>query len=157
MPPLGRLFRRLPVAGLLILTFVLFAPAAQANETVTACGNNPNDVFQHAATVGISTIQYDCPGPFGLTVSSNKGNTETQGTRADWEADAPAGLEIVGASVPGADLISDGLNDGGPWGGGVYWQGGGAETTDSEQAGGWTFTSPYFGFQLVCGASVVIV
>jgi hypothetical protein len=153
MPLLGRLFRGLPVAGLLMLTFALFAPDALANETVTACGNNPNAVFQHAATVGISTTQLDCPGPFGLAILSNKGNTETKGTRADWEADAPAGLEIVGASVPGADLISDGLNDGGPWGGGVYWQGGGAETTDNEQSGGWTFTSPYFGFQIVCGAS----
>ena len=73
------------------------------------------------------------------------------GDRGAWQANAPAGLEIVAASVPNGSLFA--IVDGG-WGGGSYWQGGGAAVTSTTQGGSWSgFASPFFGFQLVCEAS----
>ena len=77
-----------------------------------------------------------------------------QGHRAAWQATAPAGLEIVGASIPNPGLLSVGVNDGDQCGGGFYWAGGGAETHDGESSAGFgPFVSSYFGFQLVCGVT----
>ena len=77
-----------------------------------------------------------------------------QGQRAAWQATAPAGLEIVGASIPNPGLLSVGVNDGDQYGGGFYWAGGGAETHDGESSAGFgPFVSSYFGFQLVCGVT----
>ena len=130
--------------------------AARADETVDVCGLYPNDVFQHQATFGISA-KGGCPsgqyGNTGLGVYAN-GNRVPRGTRGNWQANAPGGLAIVGATIPQNDLFSAGLNDGQQWGGGFYWAGGGAQTTDGEPGatlGG--FSSSYFGFQLVCGAN----
>ena len=75
-----------------------------------------------------------------------------QGDTARFEADAPAGLEIVSAGVPSMTVYS--VNDGRGYGGGFYWSGGGAEVTGGQSAallGG--FSSPYFGFQLICGTN----
>ena len=78
------------------------SPTARANESVTACGPYANHVFQHAAVFGISAAG-TCPNPpdsgGGMEVLSN-GNDIPAGTRAYWQATAPSGLAIVGASVP---------------------------------------------------------
>ena len=58
-----------------------------------------------------------------------------RGQRTAWQANAPAGLMIVGASIP-PSMISTGVNDGEQYGGGFYWAGGGAETHDGETSGG---------------------
>ena len=121
--------------------------------TVSTCGAG---IFGHAAAFGINTTM-NCPPvanpPTGVTILTGP-NQVPAGRRATWQADAPAGLSIVGVSIPPNDMYSNGVNDGRGWGGGFYWVGGGAQTHDNEP----TFASPpmnssYFGFQIVCGAS----
>ena len=145
-----------------IVALIVFAgtlvcsPTARANESVTVCGPYANHVFQHAAVFGISAAG-TCPNPpdsgGGMEVWSN-GNDIPAGTRAYWQATAPSGLAIVGASVPGGSLHSNGVNDGEGYGGGFYWAGGGAGTADSQTSiGVGPFFSSYFGFQLICGVN----
>jgi hypothetical protein len=129
---------------------------ARADEFVTTCGPDPNEVFAHAAVFGINTIGR-CPNPpysgGGLAITT-AANHVARGRAAHWQASAPSGLAIVGASVPQGSLVSAGVNDGQQYGGGFYWAGGGAQTRDAEPSvslGG--FSSSYFGFQLVCGVS----
>ena len=132
------------------------AAVAPADELVTACGPYANNIFQHAAVFGINTIG-SCPSPAygggGLAVTT-AGNTVAAGQRAHWQATAPSGLTIVGASIPQPSLVSAGVNDGTQYGGGFYWAGGGAQTHDNESGASFgPFSSSYFGFQLVCGAN----
>jgi hypothetical protein len=147
----------LTTALIAIFAVGLYAPQpAAANETVRACSPFGNSVFQHAAVFGINTGQI-CPSPAvgggGIQIWT-AGNTVAAGQRATWQANAPAGLMIVGASVPNQSLLSTGVNDGEGYGGGFYWAGGGAQTNDGESGVGFgPFWSSYFGFQLVCGAN----
>ena len=127
---------------------------ANADEFVTACGPYANNVFRHAAVFGINTVG-TCPNPpysgggMGIT---DAGNHVASGQRAVWQATAPSGLVIVGASIPNGSLVSAGVNDGSQYGGGFYWAGGGAETHDGEAGASFGgLSSSYFGFQLVCG------
>ena len=67
---------------------------------------------------------------------------------------APAGLELLGATAD--QIASVGVNDGGDWGGGFYWAGGGVATndqTDQNPNVGMVFPAPssYWGLQMVCG------
>jgi hypothetical protein len=137
------------------ITVVALPPAAlgAGSLTVSTCGAG---VFGHAAAFGINTMM-NCPPvanpPAGVSILTGP-NKVPAGRRATWLANAPAGLSIVGVSIPPNDMYSNGVNDGKGWGGGFYWAGGGAQTHDNEP----TFTSPpmnssYFGFQIVCGAS----
>jgi hypothetical protein len=120
---------------------------------VTTCGAN---VFSHHAAFGINTTIYCPPGtniPPGMTIAPGP-NTVAAGTRASWEADAPAGLTITGASIAPNQMYSIHINDGQSWGGGFYWAGGGAPTYDSTTSYGVSgLNSSYFGFQIVCGWS----
>ena len=130
------------------------AASASADEVVTACGPYANNVFNHAAVFGINTGQ-SCPtaslGGGGMEIWS-AGNSVAKGQSAKWQATAPPGLVIVGASIPSPGLLSAGVNDGGQYGGGFYWSGGGAGTHDGETSAGFgPFSSSYLGFQLVCG------
>ena len=161
VPRADRTSLRCAVAGLTIAITLasgalVRAPHADADETVTVCGPNPNTVFNPGAVSGISTGQ-SCPtaslGGGGMEIWSAGGHVG-QGHRAAWQATAPAGLEIVGASIPNPGLLSVGVNDGDQYGGGFYWAGGGAETHDGESSAGFgPFVSSYFGFQLVCGVT----
>src|SRR5437588_4564415 len=81
---------------------LLNAAAARANETVWSCGTFGNSVFRAHAVSGIDAPA-SCPGnPYdhgGLAIVT-AGNTVGAGQRAYWDADAPPGLVIVGASIP---------------------------------------------------------
>jgi hypothetical protein len=105
---------------------------------------------------GINTSMWCPPGtniPPGLTILTGP-NIVAQGQHATWQATAPAGLLITGASISPYQLYSVAINDGKGWGGGFYWAGGGAETFDSSiQYAVSGLSSPYFGFQVVCGIS----
>ncbi|MGI8557858.1 MAG: hypothetical protein ACR2ND_06065 [Solirubrobacteraceae bacterium] len=131
------------------------APAAGADETVQVCGSYANHVFARTAPVQGITVKGTCPNPpyttDGFALYSS--GTSTRGESAHWQADAPSGLAIVGASTN--SMVSAGLNSrGGDFGGGFYWAGGGAQAHDSETSfGAGSFLSGYFGFQLVCGVS----
>ena len=153
--PSKRSMRVLLVATAITVAFgLLAAAAARANETVVTCANGANNVFVHAAVVGIGT-RAACPGnpssQGGLSIVTGHNNV-TQGTQASWQANAPAGLVIVGAQVPNGEMMSQGINDGLYYGGGFYWAGGGVETHDGQTSAGiaplWT---SYFGFHVICG------
>jgi hypothetical protein len=149
------------LVGVTIAVLLACTAAAQADYTLYSCGSYANEnVFSAALPSGgsITAAGSACPAtPYaGLVLNSSSTVNAGQGKRAAWEADAPAGLEIVAASVPAGDLLVENLNDSSsPWGGGVYWAGGGQQLKgEVAGAGSWSgFVSPYFGFQMVCGAS----
>jgi len=126
---------------------------AAGSLTVTTCGAF---VFNHAAVTGINTTFYCPPGtnvPPGMSIGAFQ-NKVRAGQRATWQATAPSGLSIVGASIPTNDMYSIHLNDNQGWGGGFYWAGGGAPTRDGMRSYSVSgLNSPYFGFQIVCGWS----
>jgi hypothetical protein len=147
--------RRLLVA-LLGTVAVLGAgcPLAFADETVQACGVSYGaGVFIGSAAADMSAI-VKCPvvnlSQGGLEVSSGAGSS-ARGDTARFQANAPAGLLIVGAGVP--SMIAYNMNSAGAaFGGGFYWQGGGQEVTSGQSAALMSgFKSPYFGFQVICG------
>lgn len=109
-----------------------------------------------ASNSGVST-PYQCPGPGssanGMEVFGGGSNVPAGG-RAYWEIDAPSGLVIVGVHTEGSGMISYGVDSGMGWGGGFYWQGGGAQTYQGQIG----YSSPplfssYFGWQIICGWS----
>jgi len=138
-----------------VLLVALTVPApVRADETLLTCGNGVNRIFAHAAAVGINTSA-SCPGDpltgAGLATKT-AGNTVGQGQHATWQANAPAGLMIVGASV--YEMWSFGINDGGAYGGGFYWAGGESQAHDNESSVGFApIWSNYFGWQVVCGVN----
>ena len=149
--------RRLARTGLVVgvLAGLAWCSPAMADETVQVCGSYGNNVFVSSTVPGI-TATGRCPTPsyngggFGLF---NSGTT-TKGKSGRWQTVAPAGLELVGATA--SQLVSVGVNDGGDYGGGFYWAGGGTGTNDkSPSTMGMVFPPPssYFGVQLVCGKS----
>ena len=131
------------------------ASAAQGTGTliVSTCGAS---VFQHAAVLGLNTLEY-CPAgtnaPPGMSIMTG-GNKVAAGTHATWQARAPAGFAITGASIAVNQMYSIHINDGTGWGGGFYWQGGNSTTHNGETS----FTvsglnAGYFGFKVICGWS----
>ena len=143
--------------SLLVFTMILLSVASvgRADETVQVCGSYANQVFARTPPVKGITVKGTCPNPpltaNGFALYSS--GTSTRGVSAHWQATAPTGLAIVGASTN--SMVSAGLNShGGDFGGGFYWSGGGAQTHDSETSAGFgPIFSSYFGFQLVCGVS----
>ena len=149
----GRAMAAVLATVLSVLGASASAAVAAGSLTVTTCGAN---VFAHHAVFGINTLMYCPPGtnaPPGMSIMPGP-NTVAAGKRAQWEADAPAGLAITGASIAQNQMYSIHINDGQSWGGGFYWAGGGAGTNDNE----WSYSvsglsTPYFGFQVICGWS----
>ena len=135
---------------------IALPPSARANETVLSCGNGVNAVFAPSAAPGINT-PYACPGDAaearGMSIQ-DVSSTVGSGQRSEWQATAPAGLVIVGASIPYGQLWEYGINDGDQYGGGFYWAGGGAEIHDAQpEAQFGPLWTPYFGWQVICGAN----
>jgi len=157
--------RRSLLVGAAVVTaatvIAIAASVANADYTLYTCGQYYNEgVFAATLPAGgsVTTAGSGCPaagGDTGFGLASSPTVSASRGHRGAWQATAPAGLEIVAASVPAKSLYPSGLNDGEDWGGGVYWQGGGAQVSDTTgNAGTWSgFASPYFGFQIVCGAN----
>jgi hypothetical protein len=147
-------------AGAAFAVLLAFSAIAHADYTLSSCGGYPNEgVFSAVLPPGGSVIISGsvCPSSGqGLVLQSSGSVNGSQGSRGAWEADAPAGLEIVAASVDAPGITASSINiSGSPWGGGVYWAGGGQEIPSEYEGGGsWSgFVSPYFGFQLVCGVT----
>jgi hypothetical protein len=144
-----------------VLAITVGSSLARADYTVNVCGLYANEgVFSITLPPGGSVTDAGsaCPSSSdagGLAVESAYSISASQGHRGAWEADAPAGLEIVAASVPSGQVNVTNLNTSGDdWGGGVYWAGGGQEFNNNTTGGYWYgFASPYFGFQIVCGAN----
>ena len=152
--------RRLQTIGAVItatLACLAFCAAARADYSVQVCGSNPDFfVFGGSSSNAHIHAQALCPvGTFngaGLAIF-NSGNASA-GQAGRLQANAPAGLVFTAVNVN--QIVSVGINDGGDWGGGFYWAGGGAETNDKTNQHpnfGAVFpaTSPYFGIQMICG------
>jgi hypothetical protein len=149
------LHRMLVAVGVTASAGLLWAAAAQAAGTlvVSTCGSS---IFTPAAASGLSTLEYCPPGtntPPGISLMTGTRKVAA-GTHATWQANAPAGLAITGATIADHQMYSIHLNDGQGWGGGFYWHGGNSSTHDSEAS--YTVSgldSSYFGFKLICGWS----
>jgi hypothetical protein len=142
------------LCAFLVTSGVVYGPSARANENVSTCGAYGERVFRAEGTPALAALAI-CPnsslGGGGMEVWAT-GKRTARGTRAIFQATAPAGLVIVGATVPNGTLLVSGVNDGSQYGGGFYWGGGSASVHDLEPGivvG--PISSRYFGFQLVCG------
>jgi hypothetical protein len=131
------------------------ASAAQGAGTlvVSTCGAS---VFQHAAVFGLNTLEYCPPGtnaPPGMSITTGA-NKVSAGTHATWQANAPAGIAITGASIAANQMYSIHINDGTGWGGGFYYAGGNSTTHNGETSVALSgLNSGYFGFKVICGWS----
>jgi hypothetical protein len=142
------------LAGLAFSAGVCFGvPAtAGADETVVACGPQPNGVFLSSSAY-IFTMQAACPGG---TITVNTGQTVgfKKGQNAIWQAVAPTGLAISSASIP--SMTESGVNAGtsGDYGGDFYWASGSSNIVPGESSASFPgINSRDFGFNLVCGLS----
>ena len=142
------------IASLGVIAAVSVSAAQGAGMlVVSTCGAF---VFQSTAASGLNTLEY-CPAgtnvPPGMSIMTG-GNKVKAGTRASWQANAPAGIAITSASIALNQMYSIHINDGTGWGGGFYWAGGGAQTHNGETSYSVSgLNSGYFGFQALCGWS----
>jgi hypothetical protein len=154
---LMRLLMALISFGVAVVSLSLVCATAGADETVSSCGQYYNEGVWSELPAG-TTFSFNnsaCPatGPAsGLIIVANGGDNQTsqQGHRAAWNAAAPAGLEIVGASSPSLTASQSG----GYWVG-TYWDGGSEHiASGGAEPASWSgFASPYFGFQIACNAA----
>jgi hypothetical protein len=131
--------------------------------TATAGTLVVNGVPPFPANCGLFFVRGTTAPPFGYNCGGTSDwGWEIQGpgdpfrtvpnqSRIMWQTNAPSGIAINSASVPCGQVSVLGVNDGGAWGGGSFWAGGGARwsgnTSCVSEAGFW---SSYYGFQLVC-------
>ena len=152
--------RTLPTGALVVLTFLCvgaFPTQAHANESVWSCGltdaTGANNIWVANPIHGIDTVD-GCGSGTGLQIDAI-GDQVQKGQSANWEATAPAGLIIVLVYVPPNDLSANAVNDGDSfYGGGFFWDGGGAQISDGNNSTGFGASGLYtshVGFQLICG------
>jgi hypothetical protein len=134
------------------LLSVLASAVAQGDETVTVCGFNQNHVFSSSSAYGM-TARDTCPG--GSLSLEATGYSFKSGQGVIWQASAPPGMTITGATIPYNGLQSSYVNSsGGQYGGDFYWTGGRSNITPTEYGASFgPFQSSDFGFLLVCGRS----
>ena len=121
----------------------------------TSSGGGTVGVASSSSTPGINTPA-QCPaGQVGNGLDVIGLGKTTAGKRASWQINAAPGFSIVGAHTVGNQgMVTYGVDSGMGWGGGFYWQGGGAQVSQGE--GNYSspaINSPYFGWQVVCGWS----
>ena len=121
----------------------------------TSSGGGTVGVASSRSTPGINTPA-QCPaGQVGNGLDVIGLGKTTAGKRASWQINAAPGFSIVGAHTVGNQgMVTYGVDSGMGWGGGFYWQGGGAQVSQGE--GNYSspaINSPYFGWQVVCGWS----
>ncbi|MFL5822055.1 MAG: hypothetical protein ACJ764_01280, partial [Solirubrobacteraceae bacterium] len=157
------------------VVWLVVPPAASADETVMVCDIYGNHVApQPRDTHGIHTTSR-CPGnparahysparpPGGMAIWTLRHQTVKRGRGVHWTLTAPPGLRIASVDIP--HMYSHGLDDGGGWGGALYWSGGsgsvrtfdGESSWSSANSGGARFEWPsrgtrYFGWRVRCRA-----
>jgi hypothetical protein len=141
--------RRALLAALIAAASLIATATASADYSVTYSNGAGCGIYTASGSLSYfnTTVCNGTPMGFGTAATSTP-----RGTSAFIEARAPAGLTITQAQVSPAALINE--NDGHQWGGGSFYNGGGttwATGDNSELDAG--FSSSYWGFQIVCGAS----
>lgn len=158
------------------LACFLGVPTAMANETVMVCDVYGAQVA--AAPEGVSGIRTSttCPGnadpysytasnpPGGMAIWTQANHTASHGSSVHWTIHAPTGTTIASVYIP--HMYSTGIDDGTGWGGGFFWSGGSNSVNAFDGETGWSSATtsgpsytwpaggtPYFGWQVVCGAS----
>jgi hypothetical protein len=144
---------------------------ASADETVLVCDVYGDHVAPQPPTVNGFVTSIRCPGntpsgglsgarPLGgMAIRTLSGKTVQQKHGLSWTINTPAGLRLTAVSIP--HMYSQGVNDGGQWGGGLYWGGGGVDTIDGENSWNsherrsprfrWpTNGTTYFGWRIRC-------
>jgi hypothetical protein len=145
--------------GVAALALSLLCATASADFTVMSCGQYANEGVWSELPAG-TTFDFGgsaCPAigyQSGLAITANRGGGQISqlGHRAAWNASAPAGLEIVGASSPALLAATSGAS----YSMSAYWNGGTehiANTVGDAPASWSGFASPYFGFQIACDAA----
>jgi hypothetical protein len=135
--------------------FAVAAPASAGQYTVTF---NANANTQPGCSIwnmtGSLTFAYNPPCstfPLGFSGGGN-GSSFPAGARIGIQTVAPPGITITSAFV--APWYIYDINNGQGWGGGSYYAGGGRGWKDGEtQESDSSFSSSYWGFQMVCGWS----
>jgi hypothetical protein len=141
------------VLALVAVGLVTTPNAAKANESVLTCGGYQDHVFEASSAYGMATND-TCPSG-DLSISAS-GFSYRKGQGAIWQAVAPRGLEIVGATVPSGDLYSTWVNSNTikGYGGYFYWNAGQSKIAPQEPGASLgPFSSSYFGFLLDCDQS----
>jgi hypothetical protein len=148
--------------GVMCMTLLTLAEVARAGERVWSCGGGyANYVFARTATSGIdtpSTCSVSSGGPgnpaFGGKMSiRSAGKRVARGKHAQWQATAPDGFLITGATVPTGSLAAVKIDKNDSYRGRFYWAGGSRSAHDGQTSlfiG--PFASRYFGWQLTCTA-----
>jgi hypothetical protein len=140
------------------LALSLVCATASADYTVMSCGQYANEGVWSELPAG-TTFDLGgsaCPAigfQSGLAITANRGHNQISqlGHRAAWNASAPAGLEIVGAST--SDLLAAASSS---YSISSYWAGGTEHiaNTQGDVPASWSgFASPYFGFQIACNSA----
>jgi hypothetical protein len=155
---------------------VVGVSVAGANETVMVCDVYGNHIAAvPASTPGMGTSA-TCPGnadpysytasnpPGGMAIWTTANHTVAHGASVHWTVHTPTGMNIAGVYVP--HMYSSGVDNGTGWGGGFFWSGGSSNVNTFDGETGWSSSttsgpsyswpsggSPYFGWQVVCGAS----
>jgi hypothetical protein len=150
--------------------------AASADETVLVCDIYGNHVAPAPSwTYGIRTSSR-CPGngaehdnghrrpPGGMSIWTVSHKQVRHGRRVQWLVRAPEGLLIRSVYVP--HMYTQGIDDGGGWGGGFSWAGGSRGVGVLDRENTWSSTaqagprfnwpshgSRYFAWRVVCRAS----
>lgn len=131
---------------------------ASADETVYACGPNPNNIFYESDAYGMEE-QQTCGRANGVMIIQTSGRTGGY-TDSYWQTDTPGGLLIDQASI-GVISINQ-INNGSGFDDSVFWGPNGADNLGvnypqtglgplnaGNQPG---FPTDEFGFRMVCGA-----
>jgi hypothetical protein len=160
-----RLYSAIGVFGVISAALKLAAAASAAGIVwIHVCGSWTPATSRSGGTVGIAGsastpgigTPAQCPaGQIGNGLDVIGNGKTTAGKRAAWQINAPQGFSIVGAHTVGNQgMVSYGVNQNMGWGGGFYWQGGGAQAYPGEG----NYSSPainsgWFGWQVICGWS----
>ncbi len=141
-----------PLIAALGLTVLVACPTtAQAGGlTLNLCGSFGAGAMSPSVQTGLTAADR-CPGG-ALEISASR--TTKAGTRAAWQATAPAGIAINHFWIGNGSLDVNGVNDGTGYGGGFYWQGGSAQAGNAQTGySSPTFSSSVVGWQMACGSS----
>jgi hypothetical protein len=142
------------------LGLVSLSARASADETVNACGPDPNSVFYESDAFGMEE-QQTCGEEADGTMDIQTSGGARDGADAYWAVNTPAGLLIDQASA--GSLVVNQINEGSVYGGGFFWgpsatngvavgrpQNGAGPFNASNEPG---FPTSDFGFQMICESS----
>ena len=137
------------------VALMIAAPAAAGQFTVTFNAYANTEPGCSIWTIsGSTSFAYNPPcstSPLGFS-GGGDGSSFPAGARVGFQTTAPPGVAITSAFVSPYEIYD--LNNGTGWGGGSYYAGGGGQWHDGDTyENDPSFSSSYWGFQMICGWS----